>query len=114
MAAIVKTGDQATILDLEQVSGIDVSAWSMLQRLVADCDNKDVTLLIAGLERLTASEPPKLSRQLTAMRFANVREAIEHVEEALLRAAVALHQLIARDMARCLTRTTALLRELGY
>lgn len=73
------------VLDLEQVSGIDVSAWYMLQRLVADCENKQVALLIAGLERLTASEPAKLSQQLTAMRFANVREAIEHIEEALLR-----------------------------
>ena len=72
------------ILDLEQVSGIDVSAWYMLQRLVADCDGREVSLLISGLERLTASEPAKLSQQLTAMRFGNVREAIEHVEEALL------------------------------
>ncbi len=72
------------ILDLEQVVGIDVSSWYMTQRLVADCENKNVTLLIAGLEQLTASEPDKLSQQLTALRFANVREAIEHVEEALL------------------------------
>ena len=72
------------ILDLEQVSGIDVSAWYMLQRLVADCERKEVSLLIAGLEHLTASEPVKLSKQLTAPRFENVRHAIEHVEEALL------------------------------
>jgi len=56
----------------------------MLQRVVADCDSKQVTLLIAGLDRLAASEPAKLSAQLTAMRFEKVREAIEHVEEALL------------------------------
>ena len=73
------------ILDLEQVSGIDVSAWYMLQRLVADCERQEVSLLITGLERLTASEPQKLSAQLTAPRFDNIRQAIEHVEEALLR-----------------------------
>lgn len=72
------------ILDLEHVSGIDVSSWYMLQRLVADCDSKQVTLLIAGLERLALQEPAKLSGQLTAMRFEKLRDAIEHIEEALL------------------------------
>lgn len=79
------------ILDLERVSGIDVSAWYMLQRLVADCDAKQVTLLIAGIERLTAAEPKKLSQQLTAKRFTDLTDAIEHIEDALL------HQ--SRDVA---------------
>lgn len=72
------------ILDFEQVSGIDVSTWYMLQRLVSDCEAKQISLLVAGLERLTTSEPAKLSEQFTAPRFADLSETVLHVEETLL------------------------------
>ncbi|WP_293450413.1 cyclic nucleotide-binding domain-containing protein [Planktotalea sp.] len=56
----------------------------MLQRVVADCDTKQVSILILGLDRLAASEPAKLSKQLTAPRYTSLHQALEHVENAMI------------------------------
>lgn len=72
------------ILDLKDVSGIDVSTWYLLQRLVSDCRNSQVSVLVAGLNRFTETEPAKLLDPFKAQQFTNLREAILHIEEALL------------------------------
>lgn len=70
------------IIDFKYVTGIDISTLHMFQRLISDCEQLEVRVLVSGIGRIAQNDI--VSRQLTADHFDSLDQALEHVEDAIL------------------------------
>ena len=72
------------IIDLKHVTGMDVSTIQMLLRLQKDCVQRDVRLVLSGVNNSSPVTLQALLDNPETVQFISLDEALEYVEDSLL------------------------------
>ncbi len=72
------------VIDFKHVTGVDVSTLRVLQRLVSDCAQRDIRLMLAGLAPPVESELRDCLGPHGVGFFRSLDEVLEHLEDVLL------------------------------
>jgi SulP family sulfate permease len=79
-----KTKVECLILDFGHATGIDVSTLRVLARLVTDCGDRDVKLVLTGLATDTLTELRDVLAVHDVEFFDNLYAALEHIEDLVI------------------------------
>lgn len=72
------------VLDFRHVSGVDISTWHVLSRLIGDCKNAGAELILSGLKDQQARAELSAFEADGGRLASSLDVAIEHIEQQLL------------------------------
>ena len=74
------------VLDFDRVSGLDISAWHVLTRLASDCQSRNVSLFLNGLNDAKSTGAREGIERTGASFYPDLNSAVKAIEDALLAA----------------------------